>query len=86
MLIADFPLGTTDASVIAVVERLGATHVATIDHRHFRAIRPALRRLRATACALTPERPTDSDNRKLEDALVAVLFEGRTSQAGYRSH
>jgi methionine synthase II (cobalamin-independent) len=26
--------------VIAVAERLGATHVATIDHRHFRAVRP----------------------------------------------
>lgn len=38
---ADFPLGTADASVIAVAERLGATRVATIDHRHFRAVRPA---------------------------------------------
>jgi predicted nucleic acid-binding protein len=38
---ADFPLGTADASVIAVAERLGATHVASIDHRHFRAVRPA---------------------------------------------
>ncbi len=38
---ADFPLGTADASVIAVAERLGATHVATIYHRHFRAVRPA---------------------------------------------
>ena len=38
---ADFPLGTGDASVIAVAERLGATHAATIDHRHFRAARPA---------------------------------------------
>lgn len=38
---ADFPLGTADASVIAVAERLGATHIATIDHRHFRVIRPA---------------------------------------------
>jgi predicted nucleic acid-binding protein len=37
---ADFPLGTADASVIAVAERLGATRVATIDHRHFRAVRP----------------------------------------------
>lgn len=32
---ANFPLGTADASVIAVAERLGATHVATIRHRHF---------------------------------------------------
>jgi len=37
---ADFPLGTADASVIAVAERLGATHIATIDHRHFRVVRP----------------------------------------------
>jgi uncharacterized protein len=38
---ADFPLGTADASVIATAERLSATRVATIDHRHFRAVRPA---------------------------------------------
>jgi predicted nucleic acid-binding protein len=38
---ADFPLGTADASVIAVAERLGATHVAMINHRHFLAVRPA---------------------------------------------
>jgi predicted nucleic acid-binding protein len=37
---ADFPLGTTDAAVIAVAERLHITEVATLDHRHFRAIRP----------------------------------------------
>ena len=36
----DFPLGTTDASVIAVAERLGVTEIATLDHRHFRAVRP----------------------------------------------
>jgi uncharacterized protein len=38
---ADFPLGAADGSVIAVAERLGATRIATIDHRHFRAVRPA---------------------------------------------
>jgi hypothetical protein len=38
---SDFPLGTADASVISVAERLSATRVATIDHRHFRAVRPA---------------------------------------------
>jgi predicted nucleic acid-binding protein len=37
---ADFPLGTTDASVVAVAERLGVADVATLDHRHFRAVRP----------------------------------------------
>ena len=31
----DLPLGTVDASVIALVERLGVTDVATIDRRHF---------------------------------------------------
>jgi uncharacterized protein len=37
---ADFPLGATDASVVAVAERLGIAEIATLDHRHFRAIRP----------------------------------------------
>jgi len=37
---ADFPLGTTDAAVIAVAERLRLSDVATLDHRHFRAVRP----------------------------------------------
>ncbi|OLT12490.1 twitching motility protein PilT [Pseudonocardia sp. CNS-139] len=37
---ADFPLGTTDAAVVAVSERLGITEVATLDRRHFHAVRP----------------------------------------------
>lgn len=37
----DFPLGTTDASVVACAERLGLTTIATTDHRHFSVIRPA---------------------------------------------
>jgi len=37
---ADFPLGGTDASVIALAERLDATHVVTLDRRHFTAVRP----------------------------------------------
>ncbi|AJE85192.1 PIN domain-containing protein [Streptomyces physcomitrii] len=36
----DLPLGAADASVVAVAERLGVHEVATIDHRHFRVIRP----------------------------------------------
>jgi len=35
-----FPLGIADASVVALSERLGLTEVATLDHRHFHAIRP----------------------------------------------
>lgn len=37
---ADFPLGTTDAAVVAVAERLRVSEVATLDHRHFRVVRP----------------------------------------------
>jgi predicted nucleic acid-binding protein len=36
----DLPLGATDASVVAVAERLGLTEIATLDRRHFAVIRP----------------------------------------------
>jgi len=36
----DLPLGITDASVIALAERLGIHEIATLDHRHFRVVRP----------------------------------------------
>ena len=36
----DFPLGGTDASVIALAERLGTPTVVTLDRRHFSAVRP----------------------------------------------
>ncbi len=39
----DLPLGTTDASVIAVVERLGVREIATLDRRHFTGVTPKLR-------------------------------------------
>lgn len=35
------PLGTTDASVIALAERLDVEEIATLDHRHFRVVRPS---------------------------------------------
>ena len=38
---ADFPLGTTDTSVIALAERLRITEIVTLDHGHFAAVRPA---------------------------------------------
>jgi predicted nucleic acid-binding protein len=37
----DMPLGTVDASAIALAERLGITAVATLDHRHFGTVRPS---------------------------------------------
>jgi len=37
----DLPLGTADASVVAVAERLGAKQVATFDRRHFSVVQPA---------------------------------------------
>ena len=45
---ASLPLGTTDASVIAVAERLGLAEIATLDRRHFTVVRPR------HADALTP--------------------------------
>jgi uncharacterized protein len=37
---ADLPLGTTDASVIALAERLNVAEIATLDRRHFTVVRP----------------------------------------------
>lgn len=37
---ADFPLGTTDATIVSVAERLAITTIATLDRRHFGAVRP----------------------------------------------
>jgi predicted nucleic acid-binding protein len=37
---ADLPLGTVDASVVALAERLGLESVATLDRRHFSIVRP----------------------------------------------
>ena len=38
---ADFPVGGTDASLIAIAERLGITQIATLDRRHFSAVKPS---------------------------------------------
>jgi len=37
---SDLDLGMVDASVITVCEKLGEKKVATLDQRHFRAVRP----------------------------------------------
>lgn len=37
---ADLPLGTVDASVVAVAERLDVRTIATFDRRHFGVVRP----------------------------------------------
>lgn len=39
-LYEDFPLGGTDASVVALAERLGTELVVTLDRRHFAAVQP----------------------------------------------
>lgn len=36
----DLEVGVVDASVLAVVERLGEPKLATLDHRHFSVMRP----------------------------------------------
>jgi uncharacterized protein len=38
---ADLGLGGTDASLIAIAERLKLTRIATLDRRHFSVVRPA---------------------------------------------
>ncbi len=38
---AELRLGGTDASVVALAERLGVDQVATVDRRHFSVVRPA---------------------------------------------
>jgi len=38
---ADLPFGFVDASVLACVERLRETKLATLDRRHFNVVRPA---------------------------------------------
>jgi predicted nucleic acid-binding protein len=48
------PLGTTDASVIAVAERLKLTEVATLDWRHFNVVRPN----HVNALTLLPQSPS----------------------------
>lgn len=47
---ANFPLGTADASVIALAERLGLHEVGTLDRRNFTVVRP----LHVTALTLLP--------------------------------
>lgn len=37
---SDLPLGGTDASVVALSERLGEATIATLDRRHFHVVRP----------------------------------------------
>jgi uncharacterized protein len=37
---ADLPLGGTDATIVALAERLEETDIATLDRRHFTVVRP----------------------------------------------
>jgi len=37
----DLPLGTVDASVVALAERLKIRQIATLDRKHFSVIQPA---------------------------------------------
>jgi predicted nucleic acid-binding protein len=48
---ANLGMGGTDASVIAIAERLGVTEIATFDRRHFTVVRPA----HAQAFTLLPQ-------------------------------
>lgn len=48
---ADNDVGFVDAAVLAIIERLGETKVASLDHRHFSAFKPA----HVSALRLLPE-------------------------------
>ena len=37
---ADLKLGFVDAAIVAIIERLGESKLATLDHRHFGTVRP----------------------------------------------
>jgi predicted nucleic acid-binding protein len=50
---ADFPLGTTDASVAVLADRLDTDLIVTLDRRHFAAIRSP----RGRTFRLLPELP-----------------------------
>ncbi|GAB95500.1 hypothetical protein BJY21_002512 [Kineosphaera limosa] len=54
---ADLPLGTTDASIIALAERLGLREVATLDRRHFTVVRPRHIDAFTLLPEIRPERP-----------------------------
>lgn len=47
---ADLPLGGTDATIVALAERMAETDIATLDRRHFSVVRP----LHVQAFALLP--------------------------------
>jgi predicted nucleic acid-binding protein len=36
----DLPLGATDASIVSLAERLRTDTLITLDHRHFKVVRP----------------------------------------------
>ena len=47
----DFPLGATDASIVALAERLNTDLIVTLHRRHFGAVRPR----HCTAFRLLPD-------------------------------
>jgi len=51
---ADFPLGTVDASIAVLADRLGTDLIVTLDRRHFGAIRSP----GGSSFRLLPESPT----------------------------
>jgi hypothetical protein len=56
---ADLHLGGTDASVIAIAERLGIHRIATFDRRHFAVVPPSMSK-RSRFCR-RPGRPDLAD-------------------------
>jgi predicted nucleic acid-binding protein len=67
---ADLPLDGTDASVIALAERIGAPAIITLDRRHFAAVKP---RHRQTFELLPPSEPDITATAAAHQAVSLAL-------------
>lgn len=82
----DLPPGTTDASVIALAERLAITEIATLDRRHFSVVRPPHTQaftLSQSTC-LTPKTsspPSPATRRPESDVRESSCGRARSSRA-----
>ena len=71
---ADLGLGATDASIVAVAERLRVTSVATFDRRHFTVVRPN-HTTRSPSCR-ADRTGSGGDHRRVRGSTTAVTTGG----------
>ncbi len=83
---ADLPLGTVDASVVALTERLGLHEVATLDHRDFSVVRPGTRVAQADRTQRLPAVTPMSSGPGADMQLGASALDLLASCDPYSSH